>query len=168
MSLKIEVMLRMVKSSVFLRTHCLQYQYSVAKDIRFHWEEPIYCIFWSHVAIAWKHRSILLCGKQVCMVSAEEHFLLCLLSSYKKINSREEKGMRAERLRIIATLKVLFFSVVCCINIGTWVRLSQVYLQKLSNISVTTRIPDPWPAHRQDSSSRFHTYANPNLHTNLS
>jgi hypothetical protein len=46
----------------------------------------------------------------------------------------EEKGMRAERLRIMATQKVPFYSVVCNINIGTWVRLSQVYLQKLSNV----------------------------------
>ena len=36
------------------------------------------------------------------------------------------------------------------------------------NETVTTRIPDPWPAHRQGSPPRFHAYANPNLHTNLS
>jgi hypothetical protein len=28
--------------------------------------------------------------------------------------------------------------------------------------------PDPWPVYRQGSPPRLHTYANPNLHTNLS
>jgi len=40
--------------------------------------------------------------------------------------------------------------------------------EKMEEIIVTTRIPDPRQAHRQGSPPRFHTYANPNLHTNLS
>jgi hypothetical protein len=34
--------------------------------------------------------------------------------------------------------------------------------------NVTTWFSDLWPAHRQGSPPRFHTFANPNLHTSLS
>jgi hypothetical protein len=52
-------------------------------------------------------------------------------------------------------------------------RISKNFLSYFSNwkffkTSVTARFPDPWPAHRQSSPPRCHTYANPNLHTNLS
>ena len=51
------------------------------------------------------------------------------------MNSKEKRrGMRTKRLRTIVTLKMIVLCIVCSINIGTWVRLSQVYLQKLSNI----------------------------------
>jgi len=47
-------------------------------------------------------------------------------------------------------------------------KVSSPVVKRRSELGVTTRFPDPWPAHRQGSPPRFHTYANPNLHTNLS